>query len=296
MKRRLSFLCALALAPSLFAQTDPYELAAVDTAGEQEEAWILSAAPQAGIFTFIHSALQRRADASYASAEDFRDNEADGEGYGIVLKAQKGPGALVIDYLRSDVKYERRIPAGGSRINTSRTDLDILWRQTTGQNDNGHWGWHAGVRWLGESNDLAILEKGKILRENEEVNWMFLKTGYYGELTPWSGQVITAHGNVNLLIGEVEGLARASGNDVDAGDGKIEETYDRDFSLAYGASALMGLTLHVTDQVNVSVDYRREWLYSFEATGTGIVVFPDNDDAKFINLNHGVFISLTYIW
>jgi hypothetical protein len=46
----------------------------------------------------------------------------------------------------------------------------------------------------------------------------------------------------------------------------------------------------------VKLEYRREWLYSFEATQSGIVVFPDNDDALFISNTHGVYIYLNYVW
>lgn len=295
------FTAAFTASLSLHAQdvVDPYDLPEFDEAPE-EQPWILTAGLEAGIFTYVHSALQRRSDDAFDSSEDFRDNEADGEGWGVAFEATKGDGTLVVDFLRTDSKYENIFVRGsrpaGSRINTDRTDLEVLWRQKTGENPNGHWGWHAGVKWVGENLELLIVEGGERVNAFEDINWLMLKAGYYGELTPWEGQILTAHGQANLLLGEVEGFARTAGSDVDPTDGNIEEDYGSEFSLAYGASAIGGITLHILDQFHVTAEYRREWLYSFEATGSGVTVFPDNNDAKFINISHGVFIYANYVW
>jgi hypothetical protein len=264
--------------------------------GETADAWILTAGVQAGILTYVHSALQRRADSSHDTAEDFRDSPADGNGWGIYFSAQKGKGAFIVDFLRSDYEYKLNYPNGFHNIQSNRTDFEAYWRQTTGTNANGHWGWHAGLKWLGEAVDVTIKENKAQISGNDDVNWLMLKTGYYGELTPWGGDFITAHGSASLLIGEVRGLARVEGSDTNTNDGKISEKYDSEFSLGYGASVLGGLTFHIVDQLNVKLEYRREWLYSFEATQSGIVVFPDNDDALFISNTHGVYIYLNYVW
>lgn len=286
-----SSLCAQETAP------DPYDLLQLDQSGEQDqEPWTISVGAQSAVYTFIHSALQRRADSSSDQADNFRDNEADGTGWGVLFSAKKGDGAVVVDFLRSEYEYMDSYSNGFHRIETDRTDFQVYWEQITGRNSNGYWGWNVGARWLGESVRAEVNEGSASLSGDDSVNWLLLKTGYWGELAPWDGNLISAHGNINLLIGEVRGLARSDGSDDDPNDGVITETYDTEFSLAYGASALAGITLHIFDQLNVKVEYQREWLYSFEATDSGIVVFPDNDDALYINNSHGVFIYLTYVW
>ena len=40
----------------------------------------------------------------------------------------------------------------------------------------------------------------------------------------------------------------------------------------------------------------REWLYSLDGTDTGTVIFPDNNDALFIENHHAVMATLTYLF
>ena len=66
--------------------------------------------------------------------------------------------------------------------------------------------------------------------------------------------------------------------------------------MAYGARASFGVDIAITKRVRLTVDYMREWLYSFDSTDTGIVVFPDNSDALFIENHHALVASVNYLF
>jgi hypothetical protein len=69
-----------------------------------------------------------------------------------------------------------------------------------------------------------------------------------------------------------------------------------EYSLAYGARASFGVDVAITKRVRLTIDYLREWLYSFDAKDSGIVVFPDNSDALFVENQHAVLASLNYLF
>ena len=139
-----------------------------------------------------------------------------------------------------------------------------------------------------DSSQYDNWEKGYI---KGTVEWDVLQAGYFGEWTPLLGWLYF-FGDIGGRFGEVEGICRR-GSDANWKDGRIREGYIVDSSLAYGAYASLGIGVQYRG-FSADVAYRRSWLYSFDATESGTVVFPDNDDALFIQNDGGFEFRLGY--
>jgi hypothetical protein len=166
--------------------------------------------------------------------------------------------------------------------------------------ENGDWGWALGVRRIDTESDITIFEQGRERKrtriEDAETTWQLLSGGYFGLWRPMGQPYFTFYGFINGLFGEADGTARV-GNDEKL-NGVTSEQYEKNSSLAYGLNAGFGGVLSYKGWVGVGADYGREWLYSFEATDSGTVVFPDNNDALFIENQHVIrayaFVSLAF--
>jgi hypothetical protein len=171
----------------------------------------------------------------------------------------------------------------------------MSWSQIRGRNNQAEWGSTLGFRYLGMQKDVEVTEGSMTVDGSGNVNWLMLLGGYNGNWRPFDTPVVQAHGAIIFFLGEADGTAR-SGFDDNWEDGIVAEEYSDEYSLAYGARASFGVDIAMTKRVRVSVDYMREWLYSFDATDTGIVVFPDNHDALFIENQHSVMAVLNYLF
>jgi hypothetical protein len=293
----------------LFAPTSHAD----DEAGLLVDGWRISLGPAYEGFSQAHNALQIRADTGFEDvAEDWRDGDSNGSGWGLQFEATKGTSSAIVRFMRADTDFEVMHDASSfTKLDSNRSDIEILWREVTGNNDNGIWGWQAGIHWIGNDHGVEIREEGRYTFEPEEgdprppsrnvvefrddINWGMVTAGYHGQWRPFDGKYFRAHGGLNAMLGEVQGVARR-GNDINPADGYIQNEYIDDFSIAYGANIAGGIEVTVYKRLELGVEYRRQWLYSFEATNTGLVVFPDNDDALFIDVTHSVYAYLGFVF
>ncbi|HEY8241385.1 MAG TPA: hypothetical protein VIH35_08060 [Kiritimatiellia bacterium] len=253
--------------------------------------WFITLGLSSQNIIYQHDALQQRADSDNDNFDIWEDGDVDGQGWGVRFAAASKDGIFRVDYYQSDVEFTlNSVSNYYQEIDTDRRELDMVWEAISGHNDMGLWGWVGGFKYLGAGKDDLIIENGVEGRGDGTVKWLLLKAGYFGEWLPFGGHYMSLHGEINGYLGEADGVARV-GNDT-AVDGTISEEYDEDYSIAYGADALVGIGFRLSRHISVIVDYRREWLYSFEATETGVVVFPDNDDALFIENDHSVTFHL----
>lgn len=290
-----------------------------DVALEPEEPYVVTAGLLHRIYVFNHSSLQRRSDMEFDNAEDYRDGDTDGSGWGLVYSIGRGTGNAVVTFLSTDYNYELlytaggevgsevdnvdagspdvdpAVPAGGHRIETQRRDLDLVWQEVSGNNSRGFWGWKVGYRYVGVNNDITLAEQGtRAVNDTGDITWHLLQGGYFGTLDAFGAKYVSIHGGLNGFLGEASGLAR-SGNDT-LNNGVISERYNDEYSVAYGSEMRGAVTIHFLKNLNMTIDYSREWLYSFKATDTGTVVFPDNNDALFIENSERVTGTLAYIF
>jgi hypothetical protein len=251
---------------------------------EPEDQWRISLGPSFRAFSEAHDALQVRADDSFEHSEEWRNGKVDGDGWGLRMLVGRGDGEFQINFYNTEYEFEvidLETPAG-QRIKTERRDVDIVWSQITGAEGNTMWGWKAGYRHVGTEKTVRVVELDAEQMANDNVNWNLLTAGYWGDARPFGGKIFKLHGAMNLFLGEVAGMAR-EGSDEDPTDGTIGEVYQKSsFSVAYGLNFDAGLRIKLYRELELALDYRREWLYSFESTASGIVVFPDNADALFI--------------
>lgn len=291
--------------------SSPVAKLTVPVTAAPEEPWIITLGPATEFFTYEHDALQQRKDSEFDSTgqDDWREGRTSGSGWGLRMTASRGKdqGSANLVFLTSKYDFDLNVPAnspnfgknnttgGSEHINTDRRDLDLTWYQPSGSEDRGDWGWKIGLRYLGTSKGFTIEEGDASLDQSGQINWYLLQSGYAGTYWPFGRDVIVdVHGEINALFGQVEGISRTGS---DAGyDGQIDETYSSKSSLGYGANALLGVDVKPFKDRNirVSLDYRREWLYSFDSTDTGIIVFPDNTDALFIENSYSVRASLNF--
>ena len=257
---------------------------------EPKEPWDVTGSLAHMTYSFAHDSLQQRADYEYDWSDDWRDGSVSGNGWGVRVAVTRGEGIGEIRFMRSNYDYDLTFHNGTHEIETQRRDVDLTWKQPAGTNQRGVWGWNLGIRYVGTEKKILLTEGDHVLRDADDINWYMIQTGYWGKLHPFGTDMFMLHGSANVLFGEASGLARES-NDT-AYDGVIEETYDQEYSVAYGFNGTVGVILKVMRDVRVVVDYHREWLYSFKATETGTVVFPDNSDALFTENHHGVYTYL----
>jgi hypothetical protein len=201
-----------------------------------------------------------------------------------------------VTFTKSDFRYDYAVKDQFTHhIDTVSRDFEVSWSQIRGRNDQAEWGSTLGFRYLGMQKDVAVEEGTMSVDGSGNMNWLMLVGGYDGNWRPFDTPTFQVHGSFYFFLGEVEGTAR-SGSDEDWTDGVVSESYGNEYSLAYGARGSFGIDVAITKRVRMTVDYMREWIYSFDATDTGIVVFPDNSDALFIENQHALMISLNYIF
>ncbi|MCX7818236.1 MAG: hypothetical protein N2652_03355 [Kiritimatiellae bacterium] len=260
----------------------------------QAEPWRVSVEGLSYLVVWQHDALQTRADYEEDRRESWRDGDVNGNGWGLRLAVGRGDGALSARFIGANYDYERREANGHHEIESDRNDLEILWSQRAGAAEHAEWGWELGYRYLGITKRVDLREGGDRFRASENVNWHFLEAGYFGRWRPFKGPNLGVYALVRGMLGEARGLAR-QGSD-HKWDGDIKESYRNDYSLAYGARGEFGVDWMLRNGVRASVSYHREWAYSFDSTESGLVVFPDNSDALFIENVYAVVISVGYMF
>lgn len=241
-----------------------------------------------------HDALQHRADYTDDTRQHWQNGETDGDGWGMTLSVRQDAAELTLRRESLDHTFlAAGDPNSRHEVQTQRDDWEILyWQTETGRDEigeKGARGWQAGIRYIGSRKEIEIQERSARLEEDGNVTWKLLQGGYWGAYRPmgWNARLF---GALHFLFGEVDGLSR-HGND-DELDGKISETYREDQGLAYGMGLTLGAGLNFLKYCHINLGYRREWLYSFQATDSGVVVFPDNDDALFIENISMIFAEL----
>lgn len=289
---------ALALmAPMAFAKSE-YELTDEELLEEgltkREDPFEIFLGAGTRVYLLQHSALQTRSDRQVDSSEEWRDGEVDGEGWGLTLGVARKSTRISGTIVSSDYSYELRKGKLKHDIKTDRRDFDLIWEEQSGQSERARWGWLLGVRYITLDERFTIIENKARLDKTGSVEWFLAQAGYWGSIQPFYRRFMNVYGGTRVFLGEAEGIAR-SGSDT-AIDNKIEQTYGEEYSLAYGWHFDVGLSLRIRDTVGIHAEYFRHYLFSFESTDTGIVVFPDNSDALFIDEVHGVHIYLSVLW
>lgn len=252
-------------------------------------------------YLFEHSALQTRSDRENDHSEDWRKGNTDGSGWGVILSVERLTSKIEGSITASSYDYDLKLGGLRHSIETDRRDLDLNWQEQTGHSERGRWGWLLGVRYITLDEQYRIEERkngkgrAEVLDDNGDIQWFMAQAGYWGDIQPFQRPFMKIYGNARLLLGEARGTARF-GSDGDPNDGNIEEHYDDEYSVSYGLNGTLGVAFRIRQSVGLNLEYTREWLYSFESTGSGIVVFPDNNDALFIESWHGVAGYLTINW
>lgn len=297
MRNRLILAVGIVGAAVAVAQFGPGESSPVSDAELQlteTEPWRVAVDGLSYLVVWQHDALQVRADYEADRRESWRDGDVNGNGWGLRLSVGKGDGAASVRFIGATYDYERREPNGFHEIESDRNDLEILWSQRAGSTEHAEWGWELGYRYLGITKRIDLREGRDRLQASENTNWHFLEAGYFGRWRPFKGENLGAYALIRGMLGEARGIAR-QGSD-HAWDGDIKERYQSDYSLAYGARGEFGLDWYLKNGVRASVSYHREWAYSFDSTESGLVVFPDNSDALFIENVYAVVISIGYMF
>ena len=282
----------------------------VEEEGTREK-WHLTAAGVYQDTSYGRNAHQTRADDEDGPWQ-YKEGDSDGDGDGLRLAVGRGREQMVFTYVNSDYRFVNAIPEtattrrfiGRHEVDTSRKDYEFMYRRTMsaglGASENGDWGWSLGVRRAELDSKIEIFEQARERKETKnvdaEVTWQLLTGGYFGLWRPMGQPYLTLYGFINGLLGEADGTAR-HGNDNKL-DGVVSEQYRDNSSMVYGLNAGFGAVLSYKQMIGIGADYGREWLYSFEATDSGTVVFPDNNDALFIENQHVArfygFVSLAF--
>ncbi|MEI6167575.1 MAG: hypothetical protein WCS52_10295 [bacterium] len=266
-----------------------------EVAQEAATPWRISAGVLYKNWLYEHDALQQRGPTTSKGGEDWENGSTSGNGAGLQMKVGRGDGTLDVSFVKSDFTYEYTHPNAKQSIDTVSRDFEVTWSQITGRNNQAEYGTIMGFRYMGMQKDDMITEGSTMVEGGGNMNWLMLEGGYTGSWRPFETPLFQAHGSVLFFLGEASGTAR-SGMDTNWVDGVVSETYSDQYSLAYGGRASFGVDVSITKRVWVSIDYMREWLYSFDSTDTGIVVFPDNSDALFIENHHAVMASINYVF
>lgn len=264
--------------------------------------WRITVGPAHEIYLFNHDALQSRMNDLDSNAENWRNGDVEGGSWGLRVVGGKGAkvgdGFGTVTIMMSSYEWEF-IPEVNNlhQIHTDRRDFEGLWSQYTMVDESARLGWTLGFRYLGSNKRIVIEERDGNKRDSmdrsDNNTWLLLTGGYFGEWRPFDSDICMFSGYINGLFGEVDGIAR-SGKDI-SWDGDIDEEYKQSFSIAYGMNAGFGLRFAIFPRVSVLVAYEREWMYSFESTDTGVVMFPDNNDALFIDNSHTVLAALNIL-
>lgn len=264
---------------------------------------------------YEHDAVQQRVPTSSKLANEWEQGDTSGNGWGLQTRIGRGDGRLNVSFMKSDFMYElmtastngsllnQSFSTGGIaspkgsrlQIDTISRDFEVSWSEIRGRNSQAEWGSTLGFRYLGMQKHVTIEEGTNTVDGSGNINWLMLLGGYDGNWRPFDTPTFQAHGSLYFFLGEVDGVAR-SGSDENWTDGIVSESYKNQYSLAYGSRMSFGVDIAITKRVHATIDYMREWLYSFDSTDTGIVVFPDNSDALFIANHHAVVASLNYLF
>lgn len=246
--------------------------------------------------SYANDAVQHRADYDEDTRRHWQQGKVDGDGWGLTLSVKQGPGELTFRAERLEHRFDAQetgSPSNSHRIDTRRQDLEFLyWHTREGKDEPGEkgaWGWTLGIRHVSSNKRISIRERSAALDTEGDVTWKLLQGGYWGVYRPSSWQA-RLFGSLTFMFGEVDGLSR-NGNDV-KWDGRIRESYRDDQGLAYGLGLALGAGVDFLKYCSFNIGYRREWLYSFQSTDSGVVVIPDNDDALFIENIGGLYAEI----
>lgn len=288
------WITAAALAAAANAWGQAAEVASLKAELEERppEPWRISVDAISYHVLFNHDALQTRTDYEADRKEGWRQGDSDGSGWGLRLTVAKHEGGASARYIGAKTEYHRNEPGGHHHIESDRNDLELLWSQQAGATESASWGWDLGYRYIGVTKRVELVEGRDRFEAAENTNYHLLQAGYFGRWQPFKGPNLGVYALIRGLLGEASGLAR-QGRD-DAWDGRIRERYRDDYSLAYGARAEFGVAWELRNRLRAGLSYHREWIYSFDSTDEGLVVFPDNSDALFIENTHAVVISVGY--
>lgn len=286
------------LAPAAMAQKTQYDLSDDELLEEglqkREDPFEIFLGVGTRVYMFQHSALQTRSDRQVDSSEEWRDGDVNGNGWGLQLGVARKSTRISGTLVSSDYDYKLRKEGLHHDIQTERRDFDLIWEEVSGQSERARWGWLLGVRYITLDERFTVRENRDRLDKTGSVEWFLAQAGYWGAIQPFYRKFMNIYGGTRVFLGEAEGIAR-SGSDL-AINGDVEQTYLDDYSLAYGWDFTVGLSLRIRDTIGIHAEYFRHYLYSFESTDSGIVVFPDNSDALFIDEVHGVHLYLSVIW
>lgn len=268
-------------------QTDPtLELQSLETGVPmKKDKWMIDAETFLLNYGYAHDALQHRTDDDEDGNNDWSSSDSSGDGYGIRFTVSwDGEGSALLTFQSSETTYDDTDEAGGShQINNDLFNGQIEWQQVTDTGKDWHRGWKAGLRYLSEDKDVSITEAyGRTVRSfDASTSWKLVSGGYFFDWRPF-GRWVRVICEAGALFGDVEGDCR-EGRDESWTDGRISEEYQEADSLAYGANVGMTVYADIHPRVSLGVGYRREWLYSFDATDSGMAMYPDNNDALFIS-------------
>jgi hypothetical protein len=290
-----TFAAMAALAQSPDALPKDPDLADPDLAGitaESKSHYTISAKYVQRDYDERHTALEHRYDYDESRLDNWEDGVYDGTGQGVRLSVAKDDKSeFFVQYLFEDYDYHWSAPGAHHLVDSDGNEFQIGWRQTVEAWEEGRWGWT--VAYLRSEADKTVdtLEGSNSRIFDGKVEWDVVQAGYFGEWTPLA-EFVNFFGEAGFRFGEAEGVCRR-GNDKDWNNGKISEGYIDDSSLAYGAFAKIGMGLNYKG-VFLDAAYFLSYLYSFDETDSGTVVFPDNDDALFIQNDRGFELRLGY--
>lgn len=241
-----------------------------------------------------HTALENRYDYDDSRIENWEDGTYRGAADGVRLGVSKNDkGEFFIQYLLEEYDYNWSGIGSHHLIESDGNEFQIGWRQTAEAWDEGRWGWTVAYD-RSESDKTVETQEGAQRRAFEDqVEWDLIQAGYFGEWTPLS-KYVDFFGEVGFRFGEAEGVCRR-GSDGSWLDGKIKDGYITDKSRAYGAYMKIGMGVNYKG-VFVDAAYFLSYLYSFDETESGTVVFPDNDDALFIQNDRGFEFRMGYTY
>lgn len=262
----------------------------------EEDRWQIDAGASHRIYIVNRNALQNRADDVREPQLTWEDGSTDGRGWGMHISVSRGLGEINFDFSRSDLEYELVADANAyHKIRSERRDVELFWNEGRTKTERGVWGSSIGFKHVGVRQEIEIREYYSNKKQTGSTDWWMLAPGVFGDLRPFRNDLFLFSLRGNLLIGEVTGIAR-HGYD-DSYDGSIGETYKDEQSLAYGLACDLTASFLMTENVLASVSYSREWMYSFDVTeDEGIMVFPDNNDALFIENAHFWYISVNWLF
>lgn len=262
----------------------------------EEDRWQVDAGLSHRMYLHNRSALQNRADAVHDPDLTWEDGHSEGRGWGIHMSVSRGLGQINLDLSKSDLEYD--LDAGPDQFHTiraDRNDVELYWHEGRTKTERGVWGSSIGFKHIGVRQKIEILEGSAHLKQTGSTDWWMLAPGVFGDLRPFRNDLFLFSMRSNLLIGEVTGISR-QGYDVSY-DGEIKERYEDERSLAYGLQVDLTAAFRMTENLLASVSYSREWLYSFDVTeDEGMMVFPDNNDALFIENSHFWYIGLNWLF